>query len=621
MAEIVVGVRLKADGSGMVGEVRMSKKELDKLTGATKSGGKAANKASRDYDKMGREMRDTTHDVKRLNDSQKNLNRTLLATATTYFSLRTASNLVDQFRTQEQAVAALDASIASMGRTTEGLSGNLQTLASQIQANGIIGDEALIKGQSFLTTFGNITDDLLPRTSRIMADIAAKMGGDTVSAANLLGKASMGMTGELSRMGITLSDTAKESKDFELILSEIEQQVGGMNQALANTATGGLDQFKNALGDTQEEAGGLLAEIFRYEFQPSLNLLNEQGQAVLKFFREFYVDMAEERSRAEQRIVKDFLASIGIFPEQEPLKIEITGGRESDWANIDLTKNEISQLNEMFKEGERLTQAMLTPLEQYEAAIMRINELWQHGMISNETYSRAVAASQESFVAQSEESALRWSDAWSSAGNRFAAGIGDAVAEAVFEQQSLSETMRTVLRGILKQILSTLVEIGVKKAALAVMGKTALATQTAASVAAAGITAAAWAPAAAATSLASFGTNAAPASAGISSTYGLAQSLSLLGVAHDGLFNVPTDGTYLLQGGEMVVNKGNAEKIRGAAEGGKAGPIIVNQRFILSAVDARGIDSLLMQRRGLFKSWAVEAAQEYAHSHGRRGLV
>lgn len=166
-----------------------------------------------------------------------------------------ARKAIKAFKMQEQAVAKLNASIKSMNRVTPKLSSNLQDLATQIQRQGIIGDEALLEGASFLTTYSAITDDLLPRTMRIMSDFAAKMGGNTVQAANLLGKASMGLTGELSRMGITLSREAKTSKNFKLILSEIEEQVKGMNKALAATDTGKLSQVSNAFGDLQEVLG------------------------------------------------------------------------------------------------------------------------------------------------------------------------------------------------------------------------------------------------------------------------------------------------------------------------------------------------------------------------------
>ncbi|MBW8034225.1 MAG: hypothetical protein FVQ79_00730 [Planctomycetes bacterium] len=259
MPDLLLQVQLKADGSGLVGEVKLSEKELKKLGKTTKDTGKSADKAGKDMDSFARRTRKTKNAARDLNSVQKNLTRSLLAGAAAFISLRSASKLIDAYRKQEQAVAALDASISSMGRTTVDLSGKLQRLASQIQDEGIIGDEAIIQGQSFLTTYGDITDDLLPRTTRLMADLAAKMRGDVVAAANLLGKASLGMVGDLSRVGISLSDTAKETKDFQLILTEIESQVEGMNKALGATATGGIDQFNNAAGDAQEQLGKLIA--------------------------------------------------------------------------------------------------------------------------------------------------------------------------------------------------------------------------------------------------------------------------------------------------------------------------------------------------------------------------
>jgi hypothetical protein len=203
---------------------------------------------------------------------------------------KVVGGLTSAFFAQEKAVASLDQSIKSMGRTTEGLSGQLQELATQIQREGIIGDEAIIAGQSFLTTYGAITDELLPRTSIIMADISAKMGGDIVRAANLLGKASLGMVGELSRVGITLSDTAKETKDFQLILTEIEDQVGGMNKALAKTAFGGAKQMANAFGDLKESAGSFFAAILESglsEFlKTTFEVLTEDLDEAVKSFKD-----------------------------------------------------------------------------------------------------------------------------------------------------------------------------------------------------------------------------------------------------------------------------------------------------------------------------------------------
>ena len=171
---------------------------------------------------------------------------------------RLASDSINAFQKQEQAVRSWQESIKSMGRTTKGLDKNIQKLATNIQANGIIGDEDILQGAAFLSTYGDITDDMLPRAIRAMVDLAAKTGGTTTNAAKLLGKASMGLVGALSIAGISLSDATKKSKDFGDILTEIEQQVGGINAALGKTASGALTQFGNAVGDVKESLGEIL---------------------------------------------------------------------------------------------------------------------------------------------------------------------------------------------------------------------------------------------------------------------------------------------------------------------------------------------------------------------------
>ena len=251
MSEMTLKVRLSAEGAELIGVTQESAKVLDKLAGKEEKVGKAGEKAGRGIDSFAKSARKNTQAI-------SVMKRSLVALAASFISLRGAKDLVATFRVQERAVQKLDASIASMGRSTRGLSQQLQNLASQIQSEGILGDEALIEGQSFLTTYSQITDDLLPRSTRVMADLAAKMGGDIVSAANLVGKASMGMTGELSRVGITLSDTAKQSKDFELIVSEIESQVSGTNKALAK-GSGVYDQLGNRIGDAKEKLGEFIA--------------------------------------------------------------------------------------------------------------------------------------------------------------------------------------------------------------------------------------------------------------------------------------------------------------------------------------------------------------------------
>jgi len=157
---------------------------------------------------------------------------------------------------------------------------------------------------------------------------------------------------------------------------------------------------------------------------------------------------------------------------------------------------------------------------------------------------------------------------WGNTFDRFAAGMGDAVGSAITQGQNFGDTMKTIARSAIQTVISGLVEIGVKEFALAgirkAIGATTAATSTATAVATGTAMASAYAPAAAMASLASFGANSAPAMAGLASTVGLAESLSVLGIAHDGIDRVPAshEGTWLLRKDEMVLNPSQADDYR-----------------------------------------------------------
>jgi len=720
MNDLVLSVRLTADGKGLVEVVGEGADSFNKFDKSVDRSSTTARKAAKSNDQLGKS-------AGKLNGMYKKLAGTLLTVGAGYLGLQKGRELIKAFEAQEQSAAALDQSILSMGRTTEGLSKQLQDLASQIQADGIIGDEAIIKGQSFLTTYGAITDKLLPRTTRLMADLAAKMGGDTVSAANLLGKASMGMTGELSRIGITLSETAKSTKDFELILSEIEQQAGGMNAALSQTATGGIKQYENAWGDVEEQLGQILAiaiSPYLRDMSDDLAISEERVQALGEMLHDgiaigtgavaglstaiavkMVVSMAAwttatirqahatagltsalgaqtrqvTAATAAQALytagasrmmgvvrllggpagfVLTAASAIGVWAlasreaandtsflndETEKLAgtmdkaaqskvvnqiaavteeinrrrvaiegyrkglagagVEAGGERQSALLNklVKQEQENIKGLNDqlvmlqrtrreeiqhqiiMSEKAETYGQRMFElarlaypeatqSAEEYGEAQAAVARKWLASQESAEAYGArmaklarelypeatetaeaygnrmfdlarlaypeatesaeeyghrmaAVAQQQLAFIEASKQNALEWSDAWTSAGNRFAAGIGDSTASAILEQKNFGDAMNAVARGAVHSVISGLVEIGVKKVAMSLLSKTLMAQETAASSAAAAATAAAWGPAAAATSVASFGSAAAIGGAALLAAFAISKTL------------------------------------------------------------------------------------------------
>ncbi len=150
---------------------------------------------------------------------------------------------------------------------------NLKKVASDIQQTGVIGDEVLLSGMQQLATF-QLDDRTISTLSAGMADLLAQQKGlnasqsDAVSVANMIGKVMSGSTSALSRIGITFTDAQAEvlktgdTMQRAATLAEVLQQnVGGVNKALAQTDQGKLQQSENTIGDLKETIGMKLLPI------------------------------------------------------------------------------------------------------------------------------------------------------------------------------------------------------------------------------------------------------------------------------------------------------------------------------------------------------------------------
>lgn len=143
-------------------------------------------------------------------------------------------------------------------------------------------------------------------------------------------------------------------------------------------------------------------------------------------------------------------------------------------------------------------------------------------------------------------------------------GFSRAAAQSILWGNDFEESMRRVGASILENVVGGLIEMGARLLINAAIGETIAATSTAANVGLAATTAAAWAPAAAAVSLASFGANAAPATAGMTSTYATAQALSVVGGFEKGGFTGNIDRKKVagvVHGQEYVFDAASTKRI------------------------------------------------------------
>lgn len=95
--------------------------------------------------------------------------------------------------------------------------------------------------------------------------------GDAVTVANLMGKAMMGQTSALRRVGITFNEAQEaaikngnEQERAAMLAQIITDNVGQMNAALAKTDAGKQKQLANSMGALKAKIGSLVSSVAPY---------------------------------------------------------------------------------------------------------------------------------------------------------------------------------------------------------------------------------------------------------------------------------------------------------------------------------------------------------------------
>lgn len=170
-----------------------------------------------------------------------------------------------------------------MGATNDVID-SVKQLASEQQKLGVIGDEVQLAGAQQVATFLTETDSiktLLPAMNDLLAQQNGlnASSGDAVNIANLMGKVLQGQTSALKRVGISFSDAEEqvlkygtESERAAMLAQVITNNVGHMNQALAQTDAGKQKQLANTMGDIKEQFGQAVMQI-ESVFLPVIQLL------------------------------------------------------------------------------------------------------------------------------------------------------------------------------------------------------------------------------------------------------------------------------------------------------------------------------------------------------------
>lgn len=163
----------------------------------------------------------------------------------------------------------------------------LNRLVSAQTALGVVSGTVQRNGLQQLATFATMRstlETLLPAMNNLLVQQHGlnASGGDAVGIANLMGKALMGNTTALRRVGISFSEaqaelikTGDEATRAATIAEVITQNVGEMNAELAKTDAGRVKQAQIAFGGLMVSVGRLLSP-----YQEFINMFGQLGMGV-----------------------------------------------------------------------------------------------------------------------------------------------------------------------------------------------------------------------------------------------------------------------------------------------------------------------------------------------------
>lgn len=422
-------------------------------------------------------------------------------------------------------------------------------------------------------------------------------------------------------------ETAKYLKDFFLKVISLDfdnigsggldLQVEGAAKRVYGTWEDFYKQRQGGLNFFTEEVNKLEKESTRIATEESakrLKLAAEDEKARADMLKQG-TDITKAPGEDEKTKKKGFQDYLTELQREQQLML-LTGdaykiaNEQIEMANKlrrELTDSEKAQVAEVVagnlaRERQRdLLTEINGPTEEYNMKLQALNALYQSGAIDLTAYNDQFFKLRENFLnglpeattfadgftIQIQKMQLATRNGFGQMGTEVAKifgpggtlinGIGDAVAQSIVFGKSFKEQIRGIAQSILSQLIGSLVKMGLNMVMNAGLNAALGAASTAQGTAQAGVLTAAYTPAAAMASLATGGTNAAAAGAGISSVFSILTSL--IGSIGGGLFKEggytgavgQNDVAGLVHGQEFVVNAQATKRHRSLLEAVNAG--------------------------------------------------
>lgn len=228
---------------------------------------------------------------------------------------------VDAYKEAQMQTTKMSSVLQNTKGMTKQQITDLENYTSTLQSRGVVEDDVLKAGITSVGVFG-LQSDSIKKLLPSIADLAVKEKGlnvtseDMANYGKLIGKAMSGQTGALKKAGIVLDKhqekimkSGTETQKAALLADLLKQKVGGVNEAMAQTDQGKIQQLKNDFGDLQEEVGAVVMSVlgeFAGWFSSQMPTLREKVLQLVESFKKF---VTENKPQILQ--IKDTLIGLG----------------------------------------------------------------------------------------------------------------------------------------------------------------------------------------------------------------------------------------------------------------------------------------------------------------------
>jgi len=224
-----------------------------------------SSRAVRNVNKFNKSLKDTEKQNKALDKSFKILKiavSAFLAVLAVKKITAFVNETIKLYQTQELAEKSFRQAAISAGKFTEEFYQGTLKMASGLQKLTGVGDETILEASKILVSFDKISKDALPEVTKAVLDFSRSAGITVKSAAQIIGKASIGMVDSLRRYGVEVSKAELKTKGFGAVIEAVYKKAGGQAENFRRTSAGQWAAFRNVLGDLKEQFGEIFDTIF-----------------------------------------------------------------------------------------------------------------------------------------------------------------------------------------------------------------------------------------------------------------------------------------------------------------------------------------------------------------------